>query len=400
MLTQLEMRKGALLVGAATFLFWLSLYFYVPILPLHARDLGATNTMVGAVVAAYAIGQVLLRIPIGVGADIIGRRKPFAVAAFVASGIGALWLALSPSPLSLFFARSVTGIAGAGWVAISVLYASYFSTGRTAGAMSRIMAINGLGLVLATFSGGLIADAIGTLATFYAGLAAAVAGMALLLMAPEPPMENRARYSMTTFITVAKTRLLLMVSAMSVVAHYVTFASTFGFVPMYAEDIGASKAEVGYVTTVVFVTSVAGTLLAPMVVRRLGYASALVIASVIIGGSIAIIPAIGDVASLAGSQAVGGLGRGLLYAMLMTLAVLSVPPAQRATAMGLFQAIYAIGMLIGPVASGAIADGAGIDTVFYVAAAVSVGGSALVVFLRVPDDWGRAPQTAGHRRGG
>ncbi|MBI4219298.1 MAG: MFS transporter, partial [Chloroflexi bacterium] len=66
------------LVGVATFLFWFSLYLYVPILPLHARTLGASLTMVGAVVASYAIAQVLLRIPIGVGADLIGRRKPFA----------------------------------------------------------------------------------------------------------------------------------------------------------------------------------------------------------------------------------------------------------------------------------------------------------------------------------
>ena len=67
-------------VAAATYFFWISLYLYVPVLPLHARELGANLEMIGIIIASYAIGQILLRIPVGVGSDIIGR-KPFAVGA-------------------------------------------------------------------------------------------------------------------------------------------------------------------------------------------------------------------------------------------------------------------------------------------------------------------------------
>ena len=108
-------------VAVATYFFWSSLYLYVPVLPLHARELGASLEMIGYVVASYAIGQLLLRIPIGVGSDIIGRR-PFAILALILSGIGGIWLALSQDPWSLFAARSLTGVAAAGWVAISVLF--------------------------------------------------------------------------------------------------------------------------------------------------------------------------------------------------------------------------------------------------------------------------------------
>ena len=65
----------------------------MPLIPNQASDLGASNTIIGLVVASYAIGLVHLRIPYGIGADLLGKRRPFALIAFFASVIGALGLA-------------------------------------------------------------------------------------------------------------------------------------------------------------------------------------------------------------------------------------------------------------------------------------------------------------------
>lgn len=372
------------LVTGATFALWLSLYFYVPFLPLRAIELGASNTMVGIVIASYAIAQVALRIPIGVGSDLIGRRRPFAVAALAAAAGGALWLAVSPSPLSLFFARAVTGIAGAGWVAVSVLYASYFSTDDTSRAMSRIMAINGIGLVLATFTGGLIADAWGTTASFYAGVVLGVIGMAMMLAAPEPPLPNRQPYSRALFFQVARTPLLIVVSLIGISAQFVTFATSFGFIPVYARSIGASNSEIGYITTAMFAASTVGTVAAPALVRQVGYRGTLVLCAVLVAITSGVVPLFDGVLLVGVSQLASGLGRGAINAVLITLSVLAVAPAQRATAMGVYQAIYAVGMLSGPVVAGAIADGISVEMVFYVSAVVSLVGAGLAYRARLP----------------
>jgi MFS family permease len=384
-LTDRERRRGALLVTAATFLFWLSLYFYVPFLPLHALELGASNTMLGAVIAAYAIAQVGLRIPIGVAADAIGKRKPFAVIALASAAAGALWLALSPSPLSLFFARSVTGIAGAGWVALSVLYSSYFTSDRTAGAMSKIMATNAIALVLATFTGGLLAEWLGVLSTFYAGVIVGAAGTLLLLLAPEPRLE-RPRYSARLFFEVARTPLLLAVSAIGIAVQFVSFATSFGFVPVYAEQIGASDAQVGYITTAMFAAVVGGTVVVPPLVARMGYSMSLLLGIAAMGIAALVVPFITDVLTLGVSQVLNGFGRGLTNALLITLSVLAVAPERRATAMGVYQALYAIGMLAGPIFAGVAADAIDIDAVFYLSTIVSVIGGALVFVYRLPRD--------------
>ena len=202
-------------------------------LPLHARDLGANLQMVGFVIAAYAIGQILLRIPVGVGSDILGR-KPFAIAALVLGALGALWLGLAPNPWSLFAARTLTGIATAGWVAISVLFASYYSPDRSSRAMAVLMSVNTLSLVTATFVGGIIAEYFGNLSTFYGAAGIGFAGALLLLIAPEPKIAESARYSFSTLVNVIKTPLLLRVAAIAITLQFVTFGVNFGFLPIHA----------------------------------------------------------------------------------------------------------------------------------------------------------------------
>ncbi|MDA0596892.1 MAG: hypothetical protein O2974_07800 [Chloroflexi bacterium] len=52
--------------------------------------------------------------------------------------------------------------------------------------------------------------------------------------------------------------------------------------------------------------------------------------------------------------------------------------------MGSYQALYAIGMLLGPAASGPIAAAFGIEMVFWAAAAATVLGGAMAVVKPLP----------------
>ncbi|NQW17149.1 MAG: MFS transporter [Chloroflexi bacterium] len=355
-------------------MFWLSLYLYVPVLPLHAEKTGASLSMVGLIISSYAIAQVLLRIPLGVSADLLGKRKPFVLIAFALNVVGAIGLVLAPNPWTIFAARAITGIGAAGWVAQSVLYSSYFTPAQTGRAMARIMSVNAASLVIASLAGGLIAEWLGINATFYAGAGVGVIGMILLFSAGEPPVVRRKRYSVSEFVEVAKTPLLLTVGVIGIFVQFVSFGGSFGFVPLYAERIGANDAEVGYVMTVMLVFAVIGSLATTRVVGFVGYRGAILMCSVIVAISMGIVPMIDEIYYLAGAQALGGFGRGLLNTILISLSVQTVAPASRATGMGIYQATYSIGMLSGPIVSGVVADMSGLNTVFYVVAGVSIVG--------------------------
>ena len=47
--------RSIVLFCAATFFYWTALYLYVPILPVYARSLGASLSMVGVVIAPYVL---------------------------------------------------------------------------------------------------------------------------------------------------------------------------------------------------------------------------------------------------------------------------------------------------------------------------------------------------------
>ena len=377
------MTRYIVTVALATYFFWISLYLYVPVLPLHAQELGANLEMVGIVIASYAIGQLLLRIPIGVGSDIIGR-KPFAFSALILSALGAIWLALSPNPWSLFAARTLTGVAAAGWVAISVLFASYYPAGNTSRAMAIIMSVNTLSLVTATFIGGIVADYFGNLSTFYGAAGIGFAGALLLLSAPEQRIVATTKYSLSTLMGVLKTPLLLRVSAIAITLQFVTFGVNFGFLPIHAENLGASKSEIGYITTAGLLAAVVGTAVSAWLARRWGPTTAVMVAALATLFSLVIMTITTDLITLGALQAFNGFGRGMMNTVLISMALASAPVAIRATAMGSYQALYAIGMLLGPAVSGPIAAAFGIEMVFWAAAAATVLGGAIALAKPLP----------------
>ena len=115
--------------------------------------------------------------------------------------------------------------------------------------------------------------------------------------------------------------------------------------------------------------------------ERFGYSAALALGALILGGSLLLVPSTATPAQLGLVQLAGGLGRGSLGTLLMALAIRSEPPGARATAMGVYQAVYAIGMLAGPLVSGAVADAFSLETVFRLSALLTL---AIAVLARHP----------------
>ena len=99
---------------------------------------------------------------------------------------------------------------------------------------------------------------------------------------------------------------------------------------------------------------------------------------------------------LVACQAVMGLGIGIAFPVLMGLALQSVEPEARASAMGVFQSIYAVGMTLGPALSGVFARPWGIVGVYLTNGALLVAAILVAVwFLR--EDRPAVAQAQAHR---
>jgi MFS family permease len=373
-----EARTGS--VGAAsialfclgTFLFWSSLYVYVPVLSVYAQSLGAPLSLVGLVVGMYGAVQLVVRVPLGFWSDRLGRRKPFILFGMVACGLGSLGLAYAPSPWFLVLSRGVLGLGAATWVAFSVLFASYYPHNRTAQAMSLISFFNGAAQAIAGLAGGYISQASGPGATFYAGTAIALVGLLVMLGVPDVPQPKGTPISVGRLWVIARTPALLFASGIALLSYLAMFTTTFTFIPIYARSLNATDGELGLLQTATLVAYTLASLAGATLAERVGERRLLVFGMAFAGVATALTPLAGGLVPLALTQIAGALGRGVCIPTLLSLAIRPLPSQERASGMGVFQALYSIGMFVGPPLGGFIADSRGLSAVFVGVAAICV----------------------------
>src|SRR5690554_4618827 len=120
-------------------MYWFAMYTYVPILGPYVQHLGGSLSMVGLVVGSYGVTQMLVRIPLGIVSDRLGRRKPFVILGIAFALVSSLGLGLSNTPTWALLFRGLAGVAAGAWVVFSVLFSSYFPPGQASHVMGVIM---------------------------------------------------------------------------------------------------------------------------------------------------------------------------------------------------------------------------------------------------------------------
>jgi predicted MFS family arabinose efflux permease len=363
-------RRSVLLIYFSAFFFWAAIYLYAPVLPVYAGSLGGSLTIIGVIGAAYAVPQLLFRIPIGIWSDSLGRRKPVVVLGIVMALLGALGLWISPGAAYLALARGLVGVGAATWVAFTVYAVSFYPPGSTDRAIGLLNVIFSGAITATTAVGGVIAEIWDEKTAFLVAAALAVVSLSLVLFAGEQRLPKKEGPVWTDFGRVARRPLLIVVSILAVLAFFTQFASVLGFVPVYAAQIGASNAELGILVMLSSGVSMLGAYVAAPLAKRLGNVFTVVLGALLMGLALVMVPFARSIPVLDGLQMLNGLGWGMTGTQLMALSLHDTAPEQRATAMGVFQATYAVGMLLGPLVSGLLADHFGLPVVFYFSAVV------------------------------
>lgn len=369
------------LFQAGNLCFWLSLYYYVPTLPNYARDLGAPLTVVGTMLSAYGVVQLLLRIPTGVASDWWGRRKPVFIGGLVASLAGALAFIYAPNPWMLVGARALTGLAACAWVGITVMYAGYFPSHQSTRAIGWLNLTNAGGQVIATWSGGQLAEAFGAIAPFVASAVTATIGLGVVAMCPEPvrarPNPSSGAISAARLWKTATAPALIGVSLLSAIQNYASFSTVFGFTPVYAKELGATSSDLGTLTALSLIPFAIAQPLTAGLNSRFGSRTVVVVGLLLIGLTAIATPACTSLAALLAVQVIAGFGRGVTGTSLMGLSIRHVSSEERATAMGVYQAVYAIGMFLGPLVGGAVGEEFGLGAIFTTTGALQLGATVV-----------------------
>ncbi|MCD9023453.1 MFS transporter [Cohnella silvisoli] len=385
-----------LIFAAATVLYWSTLYIYVPILSPYLKDRGLSMSWIGFILGSYGLTQVITRLPLGMYSDVMSRRKPFLIAGMLAGLISCVFFMLPGTWGGPLAGRLMAGLCAAAWVPFTVLYASYYPTNQTHQAMGTLSFLTVFGQLAGMSASGWLASLGGWNYAFVCGICVATLGMLVAFFVYEPkpspayntpapaaptapaaPFQPRA-HDKKTLSHVLRSPLLWKVAILSLLAHGILFITMFGFTPLQAMELGASESQltgivISFMIPHALVSLWTGRFLAP----RFGTRKIIFIGFLCAAIFTAAIPFSPNLGWLAVTQMFNGIAQALYFPLLLSLAIRNFVPAERATAMGLYQSVYSMGMFLGPYLAGGLNAFGGLKAGFLFGSALGLAAATL-----------------------
>ena len=392
-------RRRELPMLACVFLFWFSMYTYPSFFSAYVSDrLLAPEVMTGLIVGAYGFAQMVLPIPLGIVSDLTRRRKLFVTLGLCASLLACAGLIFTEALAAkgapgaaahvvALIARGLSGVTAATWVSFSVLYSASYEADEIAPAVSRLMVPQYGSQIIAMLLGAQLAQRLGETAAFALGAAAALGGLVLMRRVPERPPEGE-RLTLRSFRAVLSDRGLRVGTLLGTLFRLICWGTVLGFVPNWARDMaGFTVAELGFLSVMYLLPNtvmarLSGAYLAP----RFGFRAVLAAGFSLVGVACLLYPRALSLWPMMATQALFGVGMGLILPLTLSVAIHDIPDERRGAAMGVYQAVYGAGVFIGPVAAGWIiasqaTPAAGMALNFRVNAALSLLGALLSLAL-------------------
>lgn len=346
---------------------------------------------IGFILGSYGLTQIITRLPLGMYSDLMAKRRPFLIAGMLAGLISCIFFLLPGTWGGPLAGRLMAGICAAAWVPFSVLYASYYPANQTHQAMGTLSFLTVTGQLIGMSASGWLASVGGWHYAFLCGIFVAAVGTVVAMFVYEPgqpaaslrsPQEPSGRRTLDRAMVarVLRSPVLWTVSVLSVLAHGILFITMFGFTPLQAVELGASEAQltgivVAFMVPHALVSLWTGRYLAP----RFGTRRVVIIGFVLAALFTAVIPYSASLGWLAATQALNGIAQALYFPLLLSLAIRRFIPAERATAMGLYQSVYSLGMFLGPYIAGGLNAFGGLKAGFLFGS--SLGLFAFVIVL-------------------
>jgi MFS family permease len=331
----------------------------IPLLPFYVKSMGGNAQLVGAMLASFALTQLVATPVLGRLSDRLGRRPVILLSLTgnaLAMGVFALATHLQLLPL-LFASRLLAGATAGNLSACQAAVADVTSGEKRAAGMGRVGAGIGLGLVLGPVIGGSFSG-LSPAAPSLAAAAMAVAGLivcaalfpetrrrrseeAISQARPVPLAELMQRWSVVSVLV------MFFLSYMALTSLQVAFAllteARFGWGP---RQVGYGFALTGFIMVIV-----QGGLIGPLV-RRFGELPLFIGGSAFISVGMALISVSRSPTELIAGSVIMSLGFGVTQPVMSTLASARAGEEHRGAVLGFAQSAGGAARTVGPLWAG------------------------------------------------
>jgi len=370
-------RKVFPILAVSMFSSMLGIGIIVPLLPIYANELGATGIWIGIIFAGYSVSRSIVMPFIGRLSDRHGR-KLFICIGLMAYGITSLGFVWSDTVYQLALVRFIQGAAGGIIIPIAQAYIGDLAPeGEEGKWMGYLNAAFFTGFGLGPLIGGIMTEQFGMDSAFYTM-------MALNVMS-----------SIIAIIRLPDIRGVMMSSQLPPIKTMFASARLKG---LFSFRIGDAQGRGAFIT---FLPILAGATLnlGPFLIGILVAANTLfmsvlqlysgkmadrfdrrtmvIMGSIVRLGTLAFIPFTHSFWPLFGLCVFNGLGGAISVPAASALTIEEGRTFGMGSTMSMFMLAMSIGMIVGPLLGGAIADWVSINAVFYFAAGLGLLGVVL-----------------------
>ncbi len=343
---------------------------------------GATGIELGMIFASFSISRAIFMPIIGRLSDRRGRKLFICLGLLIYAvvSLGYIW---ANNVLQLTLVRLIQGAAAGMIIPITQAYIGDVSPeGEEGKWMGYFNAAFFTGFGIGPLMGGVLIDHFGMTGTFYSmGGLNLLAFLVAVLFLPEISHQKAATNSQVSFREMSSSG---MVKGLS--SFRLSFALGIGvfvcFLPIFAGlYIGLSPSLIGILLAVNILLMALFQPFAGKIADRFNRKALVVVGGIISSTFLAVVPAAHNFGQLLWLCAFCGLGGAISLPAASALIIDEGRRFGMGSTMAMFMMAMSIGMVIGPLLGGVIADFVNINSVFYFAAGMGLAGTSLFIWF-------------------
>jgi MFS family permease len=376
-----EMQEKNKLFIAVIF-FWVAMYVYIPYQTTYLKAIGVASSQIGIIVGAYGISQMLLRYPVGVLADRQNFHKVFILLGGGSAAAASVFRIILNNNLGFFIGNVLSGFASAMWISFMVLYMRYYAEEEQRQATGKIVFANNIGMLGGFIISSLLYQLVGMqIICVFSVLAGLISfGFSFTLTAEKEKKQKRV--DLQAQLALCHRKRLVLYSILALVQQGIQAATAMSFSMQIVTGLGGNLKEVGISSMIYMFSAVLWAKVSTT--KQCGKIPVRVLVSGIFfvnGLYLLLMPEVNLIGQIYILQILPGMATGLLFSCLTAEAMIGIAPEIKATAMGVYQTLYAVGITIFPMIGGAIVQDISMRAAYRVFAMICLGTGIFVVFV-------------------
>lgn len=381
-----RIRSLGLSVYLPTVLFAVGQGAAIPVIPLFAKDLGASVALAATIVSLRGWGTMVFDLPAGALIARFGERRSmlFGTLALAATPFVTL---VSRSPLVFAALVFVMGCSFSIWQLARLAYVTERAPLELRGrALSLLGGTNRLGNLIGPLVGGVAAEAYGLETAFWIQALLACAASAVMYALVRADDHAGASVAHTGIYgrfagVVVEHRRTFLTAGLATVAIQVLRRSREAAIPLWGDAIGLSPSQIGFILSGSILIEVLLFYPAGVVMDRWGRKWTGVPCLIFMALGLMLFPFTHSMTGLMLAGMVTGLGNGFGAGIAMTLGADFSPAVGRNEFLGVWRLVGDVGTAVGPMLIGGLTGVVGLGAAIAASGGVGALGAVVLIFF-------------------